>query len=133
SVPALLKIVSDTKDKNLRKAALVSLQSYDDPAIGSAVAAAYRNFPEEIRASALTLLASRSVWALPLLESVEAGRIDKNSIPQDIERKLRRYDSPRQAELYAKLWGKTKMPTTADMQKQIQQLADVIRNGSGSP
>ncbi|MCI0534256.1 MAG: c-type cytochrome, partial [Verrucomicrobiales bacterium] len=133
SLPVLLKIVSGARDNMLCKAALVSLQSYDDPAIGSAVLAAYPSLSEDVRVGAVTLLASRTVWALPLLESVAAGRIDRKAIPQDVQHRLKNYPGPRLAEVYAKLWGKSTQPTTAEMQKQIEHFGAVVRGGSGSP
>jgi putative heme-binding domain-containing protein len=132
ALPVLLRIVT-AGDATLSHAALTALQGYDDPAVGTAVVAAISKLPSDARTGAFTLLASRAAWALPLLEAVDAGRVAKRDVPQDVVRKLQLHSGARHKELYAKLWGGTRAPTTAEMQKQIERLAGVIRNGSGSP
>ena len=101
--------------------------------VAPAVLLSYAALPEEAQTSALTLLASRATWAMALLEAVDAGRIERRVIPQDVVRKLKLYESPRHATLYAKIWGNVHAPTTAEMQSQIVRLSETVRNGSGSP
>ena len=70
---------------------------------------------------------------MALLEAVDAGRIERRVIPQDVVRKLKLHESPLHAKLYAKIWGNVHAPTTAEMQSQIVRLSETVRNGSGSP
>jgi len=133
SVPVLLKLLAAGADKPLHKAALVSLQRYENEEIGSRVVAGFQNLDNDARTAAMSLLASRPGWSLHLLEAVESGSIEKSAIPQDVVRKLSLYPEPQVASLWKKHWGQGRNPTTAEMQKQMEHLGAVIRSGSGSP
>jgi putative heme-binding domain-containing protein len=82
---------------------------------------------------AQTLLASRKTWALALVAAVEAGRIDRNSLPLDVVRKLTVHREPGLAERVAKLWGNVDGATTADMRDQIARLQKTLKAGTGTP
>jgi len=131
--PVLLKIAEQSRAVALRQAALGSLQAYDNPEIGAAVTALTPRLPPEIRPAALTLLASRPGWALPLLQAVASGAIERAFVPQDAARKLQLYKQSPMPELYARIWGRGGEPTTAEMQGKIERLSGVIRGGLGSP
>ncbi|MSU19842.1 MAG: c-type cytochrome [Pedosphaera sp.] len=133
AVDALLGLIGKSNDPALIKASLISLQSYDEPRIGGAVIDAYKSFSEDTRTSALTLLASRSAWALQFLEALDAGRVVRQAVPQDVVRKVKLYDTPRHRELLARTWPNIQTPTTAEMEKQIKRLAGVLSKGTGSP
>ncbi|MBI2927705.1 MAG: ThuA domain-containing protein [Verrucomicrobia bacterium] len=133
SVPVLLSLLRSPTNGALQKAALVALQQYDEPKIGAEVVAAFPSLKPEDHAAAFTLLATRAAWAQSLLAAVEAGQITKPLVPQDAVAKLRLYKEPRVAELFAKHFGQTRSPTTAEMQQLIERAAAAIRSGSGSP
>ncbi|HVC93730.1 MAG TPA: PVC-type heme-binding CxxCH protein [Pirellulales bacterium] len=132
-VQVLLDLVAKTTDEGLRMAALTSLQRYEDPGIPTVVIDLYGKMSDDGRSGAQSLLASRKAWALKLLEAVEAGAIDRRSLPLDVVRQLTVHRNERIAELVAKHWGAVAGATTEDMQRQIARLAEVVRSGSGSP
>ena len=133
AIDALLGLIKPSNDPVLTKASLISLQTYDEPRIGKAVIDAYKSFSDDTRTSALTLLATRSPWALQMLEAVDAGRIERQGVPQDVVRKVKLYETPRHRELLARTWPDIQTPTTAEMEKQIKRLASVVSKGTGSP
>ncbi len=133
SVPTLLALVGGARDEALRIAALTALQPYNDPAIAAAVIRDYAKLTDDSRAAAHGLLVSRRAWAVQLLDAVDAGKIDKATIPPDVVRKMTVHRDDRIARLLRKHWGSVEGATTAEMQKQIERLAGVLRAGKGSP
>jgi len=132
-VPTLLALVGGARDEALRIAALTSLQLYNDPKIAAAVIRDYGKLTDDSRAVAHTLLTSRKPWVVQLLAAVEKGKIDKETIPLDVVRKMTVHRDERIGRLVRKFWGNVEGATTAEMQKQIERLAGVLRTGKGSP
>jgi len=132
-VPALLKALGYAPDDALRKASLTALQAYDDPRIGAQVVALYNSLSNEVRTVAQTVLTSRASWALQWAQAVESGQIKPEAVPANVVRNLRRLKEPRLARLAKKIWGRDGTPTTAEMEKSIQRLAEVVRSGAGDP
>jgi putative heme-binding domain-containing protein len=117
----------------LQQAALVALQPYEDEKIGREVLAAWPSLGVEARTAAFTLLASRPAWAQALLEAVDSGQIAKSLVPQDTLAKLARYRQPRVAELFAKHFSQTRLPTRDEMQARIARVREVLHAGVGNP
>jgi putative heme-binding domain-containing protein len=132
-VPTLLALVSGARDEALRIAALTSLQLYNDHKIAAAVIRDYSKLTDDSRAVAHTLLTSRKPWVVHLLTAVEKGKIDKDTIPLDVVRKMTVHRDDHIVRLVRKFWGNVEGATTAEMQKQIERLAGVLRTGKGSP
>jgi len=132
-VPVLLTLLERTRDDGLRMAALTALQPYDDVAVANTVLRLHGNFTEDARSVAQTLLVSRKAWALLLLEAVDQGKVDRSAIPTETVRKMTMHRDERIASLIRKHWGSVDGATTAEMQKQIEQLEGVLRTGTGSP
>ncbi len=133
ALPVLLDLIEHTRDDVLRMAALTALQQYDRPEIGATVLRLYGKFNDDVRDVARTLLASRKVWALQLLEAVDKEQIDRATVPAETVRKLAAHRDERIARLVAKHWGKVEGATTAEMQQEIARLEGVLRGGAGSP
>ncbi len=141
AVPALSKACRGVyKDDALRKAILSAFQNYDDPAIADVILSVYPALGRESLPTAQTLLASRPAWALKFVQSINSKGISwsgfgikPETIPLNIVRKLKQQRSPELQALLERIWPNTGSPTTADMEKKIQQLAGVIRGGNGDP
>ncbi len=141
AVPALNRACRGVcKDDALRQAILLAYRNYDDPAIADVVLSVYPVLGRESLPTAQTLLASRSTWALKLAQAINRQGsswsgfgIKADTIPLNIIRKLKQYQNPELQAWLEKIWPNTGSPTTADMEKKIQQLAGVIRNGIGDP
>src|SRR5205814_1718327 len=88
AVPALLAMASGKNPDELRRAALASLSSCDDEAIGSQVAALLPKLSGDVRTAAFILLASRAKWSTRLLDAVQAGRVKAKEVPEDVATRL---------------------------------------------
>lgn len=123
----LLGIVERTKDEEIRKGALTSLQRYADPEIGAAVVGRFPSLAEDARRVALTLLASRKEWALVLLEAVEAGTVKREWLSAA---PFRMYREGRLGALVLRVWG---LVEGVEGRKEISRLEAVVRGGPGDP
>jgi putative heme-binding domain-containing protein len=132
-VPLLLKLVESARDDHLRKAALVALQRYADPAIGQAVLGVYGQLSDDVRPVAQSLLVSRKAWALRLVEAVAQGQLDKATITLDTVRQITVHRDERLAQLVLQCWGDVQGATTAEMSATIERLGQVLQNGQGDP
>jgi putative membrane-bound dehydrogenase-like protein len=132
AVPALLAAASGPASDELRKASLSSLSSYDDEAIGTQVAALLPKLAGDVRSSAFALLASRAKWSVRLLDAVQAGRVKAKEVPDDVATRLRASEDKAVAELAARVLP-VSVPVAAEFQKRIDQVAAVLKAGTGNP
>jgi putative heme-binding domain-containing protein len=163
AVPALLAVARDAKQPDLRKAALGALQAYDSPDIAGEILTQLASYPNDVRTAAFGLLASRANWALALVQAVDAGRLDKAAVPNDVVRRIKALAEVGQASslspglpapvptrgqdarsgrlearptisaLLAKHWPNIRQATSADLEQEITRLAEVINLTTGSP
>src|SRR5262249_36605738 len=98
-VPVLLKVVADPGNDSLRQAALAALLPFNDDDIASKVISLHNSFSKDTREVAQGLLASRKTWARQFIQAVDAGAIDKKSIPHDLVRKMTLHKDERIGEL----------------------------------
>lgn len=133
AVTPLLAVVRDAKDESLRSAALTALLAYDEPRIGQTVVELHGHLPNESRAVAQSLLASRKAWASQFVAAVDAGKIPREQVPLAAVKKLLLRPDPQLAAAVKKVWGEVQGETTAAMRAQVDQLADAILQGSGNP
>jgi putative heme-binding domain-containing protein len=132
-IPVLLDIVENTADDRLRMAALTALPQYGDANIGTRVIGAYGELSDDVRSTAHSLLSSRAAWTQQLLEAVEAGKVDKGTIPIDVVRKMTIHRGQRIAKLIATHWGKIEGATTEEMQAAIAKYNGIIGADAGDP
>jgi putative heme-binding domain-containing protein len=133
SKQVLLALIGGANDKRLERAAFAALQQFDDPEIGQEVLANFSGLDDLTRAAALNLLASRAAWSVQLLNAVDAGKIAPAWISPDAIQRIKTHPDSQLAKLVRKYWGHERVPTTFEMQQQIQKYAGVIRGGSGDP
>jgi putative heme-binding domain-containing protein len=132
-VPALLKIVQESRNDGLRSAALAALQSYDNPVVSGTVVGLYSGMPEQVREVAQSVLASRKPWAEAFLAAIDAGKIDPQTISEPTVRKLLLHGSGQITELCRKHWGELSGPSADELREQVEKLSGVISAASGNP
>jgi putative membrane-bound dehydrogenase-like protein len=132
-IPVLLRLACQSPDNALRTAALNSLVGYDDPAIAPSVLAAYSNMSDDVLAAAQSLLATRRSWAARFLDAIEAHTIDPHTVPREVVERLLLLGDSRIADRATKLFGPIQPATSAELHARIDQLASVVRGGSGVP
>jgi putative membrane-bound dehydrogenase-like protein len=132
AAPALLEVATGPAPDDLRRAALVSLSSYDDEAIGGKVAALLPTLSGDARTAAFTLLASRAKWSGRLLDAVQSGRIKVADVPDDVATRLRASEDKATAELAERVLPAS-VSVGADVQKRIDEIGAILKKGAGNP
>ena len=84
----LLALITSSKNSEIRRAAITSLQIYQDQEIGKTLASSYPKLPPPLQASTLNLLASRPTWAISLLKSIDPQKIPAEHLDQDLLSRL---------------------------------------------
>jgi len=133
TAPALLRLIENSSNHELRKATISAVKVLEDPGIAERVVALYPTFDADSLLAAQTLLASRPSSAWQLAKAVEVGRIKPAAVPVNVVRKIKLYNDEKLVELVEKIWPSTGVPSSAEMEKQITRLAQVLRSGSGNP
>ncbi len=129
----LLEVVRKEEDEALISAALTALQSFDDPRIGENVVRHLRRLPGDARLVAETLLASRSGWAVELLEAVDAGALKPGDISATGLRKILLHGEDRIRDLVSKHWGNVAGATTDQMRRHVERFSAIVQAASGNP
>lgn len=132
-VPVLLRIVEQARDEPLRQSALTALQAFDEASIAREVIALHDQLPLTLRRAAQGVLLSRKSWTKDLLQAVERGQLNKDTISLDVVRQMTIHADPQITALVRKHWGQVQGATTAQMQQKIAHWQQVIPQGIGSP
>lgn len=132
-IPTLLKVATQEKDAVLVSAALTALQAFDDLRVGREVVKHLTKLPADSRLAAETLLASRSVWAIEVLEAVDSGKLKTEDVSETALRKISLHQEPRIAELIDKHWGEIAGASTEQMRAEIARLTELLNAASGNP
>ncbi|MFZ9460707.1 MAG: PVC-type heme-binding CxxCH protein [Opitutales bacterium] len=129
----LLKLASSSEAAALRKAALISLMSYDDPAVGKQAVGIVAEGAGEVRLAALALLASRAGWSQELLSAVKEGRIAPNTVPRDMVERMRQHEPKQVQSLLAELYSEKPAAGVTDFIAQIADVEAKLKAGTGNP
>ena len=129
----LLKLASSSEAAALRKAALISLMSYDDPAVGKQAVGIVAEGAGEVRLAALALLASRAGWSQELLSAVKEGRIAPNTVPRDMVERMRQHEPKQVQSLLAELYPEKPAAGVTDFIAQIADVEAKLKAGAGNP
>ena len=132
-IPVLLNIVDSEKNADLVSAALTALQAFDDLRVGQSVVKSLNGIPGDARLVAETLLGSRPLWAIELLEAVDRGELKPEDVSDTALRKILLHDNSRINELVAKHWGSVTGATTEEMRKEVERLMAIVESASGNP
>ena len=132
-IPILLKVVDNEKDASLVSAALTALQAFDDLRIGEAVVSSFQKLPTDARLVAETLLASRPVWAVALLNAVDGGKLKPDNVSESGLRKMLLHSNDQIIQLVQKHWGSVAGASTEKMQSDLIRLTKILSDGSGNP
>jgi putative heme-binding domain-containing protein len=130
AIVLLLKIATTAMDASLRQAALVSLQIYNDPAIGEALVSSYPAQPESLQPAVLNLLASRPAWALALLEACAADTISKSAIGPELLARMKLHGGEPLGQMLVQQFPGTESPKPAE---RIEALKAILAAKPGDP
>ncbi len=138
AIPDLLGILRRPpleESKAVKITIMNTLQRYDQSQIGEGVLGAYpgtlREDPE-VRLAALNLLMSRPGWVDLLLNEIEGTSvIHKEDIPVELAQHMLLFNNEALSKRVHEIWPATKASSSDEKTKTINELASVIRSGSG--
>ncbi|MGA0029219.1 MAG: PVC-type heme-binding CxxCH protein [Opitutales bacterium] len=129
----LLKLASSSEAAALRKAALISLMSYDDPAVGKQAVGIVAEGAGEVRLAALALLASRAGGSQERLTAGKEGRGPANTVPRDMVERMRQHEPKQVQSLLAELYPERPAAGVTDFIAQIADVEAKLKAGTGNP
>ena len=132
-VPVLLSIARHNTSLELRQAAIVSLQSYEDSRIAPVLVGLLSKTDQAVIDRVLTTLVSRTDWVRQLLTAVSQTDCLVDLIPDDIVSRIRLHNDPGVSRLSENIWGPIRRASSEDLQTRMDQLAKVILDGRGAP
>jgi putative membrane-bound dehydrogenase-like protein len=119
---ALRGLLNDTP---MRSAALRGLAAYSNPASATAILDAYASFTAAEKADAVQTLASRTAFALALLDAVERGAVPKLDINTYTARQLLALNDKTVSARLGTVWG-TVRPASATRVEQTVKLKALL-------
>ncbi|HUR45674.1 MAG TPA: c-type cytochrome, partial [Candidatus Saccharimonadales bacterium] len=103
SLPIFLGLIDD---KDFRTPAINLLGRFDDPKVPAALIGHFEQFPKPEQALALNTLATRSSFALALLDAVASGKIKRDQLTAYHIRQLTELKNPEVDKRLTATWGK---------------------------
>ena len=133
SAPALMKLAGKPKETSVRKAAILALGHFDDPAISAQLVALYPNLParSDLRSAAMAALLARPKSAAALLAAIDSGSIPRSDLTITQIEQIRDIDDPSVAVLADKLLGRKSKPTSQEHAQQIDRVTKLVTSGAG--
>ncbi len=129
-LPSLLHAL--LKEPELRGVALRGLAGFDDAKTASAVLAVYSSLGGAEKRDALNTLASRLVYAKPLLSAVAEQKIPRADLTAELVRQLRNLKDAGLAKQIDEAWGIVK-EASPDQEKEIAKFRAVYQAGGSQP
>jgi putative membrane-bound dehydrogenase-like protein len=120
------------RDSNLRGLALRGLAAYDHQATPQAILNTYSSFNDATKRDALNTLASRVIYAKPLLDSVSEGKVPKKDLTAELVRQLRSLKDADLDQLIVKVWGVMR-DSAADKQQDMEKYRHIYEAGGSKP
>ena len=133
SLQPLLDLSLTASDSALQRAALTAVSAFSAPEIGERLLGNHSRFPDEVLPAFFDLMLCRNVWTRQLTESIAAGKIDPSVIPRDVADRLRTHPDAPIATAAKQHLGKSEQSQALDFQQRIQQVRDILANGTGNP
>ena len=136
AAPVLLSIVENQAEKpELRRAALVSLMTFDETEIGARVALLVSVLPENLQPGAFDLLLSRAEWTITLVNALEKqpGGIAPELVTADAVQRLQSHSDAALRERIAKIFPDPKPRTAEDFNRRIAEVETILKGAPGNP
>lgn len=133
SLEPLVAVSLTAEDSGLQRAALTAASAFDDASIAQRVLEHFSKFPEDVRPAFFDLMLSRTASARELADAIAGGAIAPADIPGDVAQQLRTHADASVAGLAVQHLGKAAELKPADARELIQQVRDVLAEGTGNP
>ncbi|MEM6691402.1 MAG: c-type cytochrome [Planctomycetota bacterium] len=109
------------KDAHINVIAAEGLATSDDPVLARELIARYRNFRAPTRPGVISILVSRTSFAIELMKAIESGKIGKDAVSAYQIRQLRNLNDSELEKLLAEVWGAV-AETPQQLAAQIEEL-----------
>lgn len=110
--PDLLPILQQlVNDKDLRPEAIRGLAAFNDPGTPALLLKLYPSLTDAEKEDAVATLASRTDWALALLDAIEKGTVPRRDVSVFVARQMQGSKDKRVVEKLAKVWGQIQSPS----------------------
>lgn len=133
SLEPLVAVSLTAEDSGLQRAALTAASAFDDPSIAQRVLGHFSKFPEDVRPAFFDLMLSRTASARGLADAIAGGAIAPADIPGDVAQQLRTHADAGVVSLAVQHLGEAAELKPADARELIQQVRDVLAEGTGNP
>ncbi len=114
-------------DKALRLTAIAGLAQYSDPKTSERILGVYAGLPQNEKRAALTTLSSRSEYAVPMLEAIDAKKIAASDLSADLVRQLEYLKNEKVKSLLEKNWG-TVRESPAEKTKLVEEYRMLVQS-----
>ena len=118
----------ETMEPAIRLAALSALRRYSGEEIPATLLALYPRLQGDLRQVSQSLLASRPTWARRLLNAVDTGAVDSNTIGRDSVLLIATYGDEHLQRLLTKHFGTIRLPGKEKAQR-IRGIKDLLASG----
>jgi len=115
----------------LKGAALTALQTFQDPAIATAVLQALPGLTGALRTRAFSFLTSRAPSSLGLVKLVDSGVLKPAEIPVPELQRIAAFNDPEIAPILKKHWGTIGAATDGEKRAQIASIRNILSKGKG--
>jgi putative membrane-bound dehydrogenase-like protein len=125
--PALVEVLSRSRQPAVREAALAALGRYGDADIPSHVFRLWRDLDPGLRQRALAILTTRKSWARELFASAgHLGAVPTSEITPDIVERARRLGDGEIDKLADRYFGAAKSASSAEKQRRMEALTRLL-------
>ena len=112
------------KDSRMNVLAAQGLSKFDDPKIGKAIVARYRNFRAPFRPQVISVLSSRATFAKEMLHAIADGKIPRDDLSAYQVRQILGFDDEQATKLVRNVWGEIRDTP----QEKLQIIAKLKRS-----
>ncbi len=118
--------------KSVNAVAATALASFNEPAIGPMLVAAYPKFESKDRPQLIAALASRATFAMHLLDALAGGKIPRADVSASDARQIRSLNDAALTKRLGEIWGEVRDTPAAKLQLLATYKAELtLRAGRG--
>ncbi len=122
ALPVLREMLQRDKSPQIRAEICRALAAYDDVGIAAVVLNEWKSFPPLVRGEAVSLLASRKLWAKGLLAAVGRGEVPRTDLTDNTILRIRAFKDKGLDDQIQAVWGRFR-----DTPKELGSLIDKMR------
>jgi putative heme-binding domain-containing protein len=131
SLPGLVDRLGEKEPAPVRAAALLALQRFDAPRVGTAILEHYAKMPPDLKDKSRDALVSRSSWSALVLAAVAEGKVQPKDFRLDQVRRILLHGDDKLKERVEKFWGQVRPANSREKQGRIMAVSQILGKGPG--